>query len=66
MGGCHAREESQEDRAQARRPQEEAKEAPRSRRRLRSRAVIVASERLELSATRHGSAGSSCDEAVKS
>jgi len=36
LGECHAREEAQEeDRAQARRLQEEAEEAPRSRRRLK-------------------------------
>ncbi len=34
-GDCHAREESQEDRTQTRRLQEEAEEAPRSRRRLK-------------------------------
>jgi hypothetical protein len=36
LGDCHAREEAQEeDRAQTRRLQEEAEEAPRSRRQLK-------------------------------
>jgi hypothetical protein len=49
IGGYdHAREESPEDRPQACRPQEEAGEAPRSRRPLRSREAIVASDELEL------------------
>jgi hypothetical protein len=36
IGECHAREDSQEDRAQTRRVQEEAEEAPPARRRASS------------------------------
>jgi len=52
IGGRHGREESPEDRTQARRPQEEAEEAPRSRCPLRSREAIVASGQRELEPAR--------------